>query len=187
MLFAERKSFIAGVISTTCVSVAKCPVSRNWTFAFGRSFRNASAPAGMKKGSFLPQMASKAGFDLRKYSCNIGDCPRRQRIARLQNEASAPRTDTESRAHLDTLPQVDSSRPIRLYLHAGAIALRRERTRKRVAAKNRRASGGRLKTHHLSIVPIRVRIPPLQARCYAAAKAARTAMTRTFFLYGLGY
>ena len=59
---------MAAAISTTCVSVAKCPVSRSWTFAFGRSFRYASAPAGMKKGSFLPQIASKGGFDLRKYS-----------------------------------------------------------------------------------------------------------------------
>ena len=48
--------------------VAKWPVSRNWTCAFGMSFRNASAPAGMKKGSFLPQIASNGGFDFRKYS-----------------------------------------------------------------------------------------------------------------------
>ena len=59
---------MADAISTMCVSVAKCPVSRNWTFASGKSFRNASAPAGMKKGSFLPQIASKGGFDRRKYS-----------------------------------------------------------------------------------------------------------------------
>jgi hypothetical protein len=37
-------------------------------FASGRSFRNAFAPAGMKNGSFLPQIASKGGFELRKYS-----------------------------------------------------------------------------------------------------------------------
>jgi hypothetical protein len=29
-------------------------------------FRNASAPAGMKKGSFLPQIASNGGFAFRK-------------------------------------------------------------------------------------------------------------------------
>ena len=68
MLFASKNSLIAAAISTTWVSSAKCPVSRNWTFAFGTSFRKASAPAGMKKGSFLPQIASKGGFDLRKYS-----------------------------------------------------------------------------------------------------------------------
>ena len=58
----------ATAMSTTCVSVAKCPVSRNSTCAFGRSFRKATAPAGTKKGSFLPQIASKGGFRLRKYS-----------------------------------------------------------------------------------------------------------------------
>ena len=57
-----RNSFIAAAISTTCVSMAKCPVSRNSTRAFGMSFRNASAPAGMKKGSFLPQIASNGGL-----------------------------------------------------------------------------------------------------------------------------
>src|SRR5262244_2379743 len=66
--FATRKSFMAEAISTTCVSSAKCPVLRNWILAPGISFRNASAPAGMKKGSFLPQIASNGGFDLRKYS-----------------------------------------------------------------------------------------------------------------------
>jgi hypothetical protein len=39
--------------------------------ALGMSFRYASAPAGMK-GSFLLQIASKGGFDLRKYSWNFG-------------------------------------------------------------------------------------------------------------------
>ncbi len=48
---------------------------------------------------------------------------------------------------MDMLPQVGSSRPIRFDLHADAIALRRGGTRERVAAKNRRTSGGRLKTH----------------------------------------
>src|SRR5580700_543336 len=63
---ARRNSFIAAAISSTCVSTAKCPVSRNSTRAFGMSFRNASAPAGMKKGSFLPQIASNGGLAFRK-------------------------------------------------------------------------------------------------------------------------
>ena len=45
----------------------KMSVSRSWTFALGKSFRKASAPAGRKKGSFLPHTASKGGFDSRKY------------------------------------------------------------------------------------------------------------------------
>src|SRR5215813_2169813 len=44
------------------------------------------------------------------------------------------------------LPQVGSSRPIRLDLHADPIALRRERTRERVAAKEWRAAAGPSKT-----------------------------------------
>src|SRR5579862_2681543 len=64
----SKNSFIAAAISTACVSIAKWPVSRNRTCAFGRSFRKASAPAGMKKGSFLPQIASNGGFAFRKYS-----------------------------------------------------------------------------------------------------------------------
>ncbi len=67
-------------------------------------------------------------------------------LSRLQNEASARRADVESIAHPDMLPQVGSRRPIRLDLHADSIALRREGTRERVAAKKRRAAGGRLKT-----------------------------------------
>ena len=68
MSFALRNTFIAVAISVACVSIAKCPVSRSSTFACGKSFRNASAPAGMKNGSFLPQMASRGGLHLRKYS-----------------------------------------------------------------------------------------------------------------------
>ena len=36
--------------------------------AFGLSRGKALAPGGMKKESFLPQIASSGGFDLRKYS-----------------------------------------------------------------------------------------------------------------------
>ena len=67
-------------------------------------------------------------------------------LSGLQNEASARRADVENIAHPDVLPQVGSSRPIRLDLHADSIALRRERTRERVAAKKWRAAGGPLKT-----------------------------------------
>src|SRR5215472_11206866 len=42
-LFAARNLFIASAISAACVSIAKWPVSRNSTRAFGMSFRNASA------------------------------------------------------------------------------------------------------------------------------------------------
>src|SRR5215467_16178264 len=44
------------------------------------------------------------------------------------------------------LPQVGSSRSIRLDLHANPIALRGERTRERVAAKEWRAAAGPSKT-----------------------------------------
>src|SRR5262249_35693376 len=64
--FASRNSRIAVAISTTWVSVAKWPVSRNWTRASRMSLRNASAPAGMKKGSCLPQIASNGGCLSRK-------------------------------------------------------------------------------------------------------------------------
>ena len=69
-------------------------------------------------------------------------------LSGLQNEASARRADVENIAHLDMLPQVGSSRSIRLDLHADAIALCREDTRERVAAKKWRAAGGPLKTQH---------------------------------------
>src|SRR5215468_10104465 len=65
-LFPARNLFIASAISTTCVSIAKWPVSRNSTSASGTSFRNAFAPAGMKNGSFLPQIASNGGLAFRK-------------------------------------------------------------------------------------------------------------------------
>jgi len=51
---------MAVAISVACVSSAKCPVSRKSIFAFGKSFRNASAPAGMKNGSFLPKWQVEA-------------------------------------------------------------------------------------------------------------------------------
>src|SRR5262249_49765652 len=63
-----------------------------------------------------------------------------------QNEASARRANVESIAHPDTLAQVRSSGPIRLDLHTDSIALRRERPRERVAAKERSNAGGPLKT-----------------------------------------
>jgi hypothetical protein len=47
-------------ISSQCVSRAKCPVSKNVTFASLMSRSNASAPAGKKNGSPLPQTASRA-------------------------------------------------------------------------------------------------------------------------------
>jgi hypothetical protein len=44
-------------------------------------------------------------------------------LSGLQNEASARRADVEGIAHTDMISQVDSSRPIRLDLHADPIAL----------------------------------------------------------------
>jgi hypothetical protein len=64
----------------------------------------------------------------------------------LQNEASARRADVEDIAHPDKLPQVGSSRPVGLDLHADPIALRREGTRERVAAKQWWAAAGPPKT-----------------------------------------
>ena len=52
---------IADAMSSTLVSRAKCPVSRNVTAALGTSRLNASAPGGTKKLSFLPHMASNGG------------------------------------------------------------------------------------------------------------------------------
>src|SRR5262252_2507391 len=67
-------------------------------------------------------------------------------ISGLQNETSARRADVKSIAHVDMVPQVCSSRSIRLDLHADSIAFRRQRTRERVAAKKWRSTGSRLKT-----------------------------------------
>ncbi len=59
--FTARNSFMTAAISTTCVSNAKWPVSRNSTRAAGMSRRKASAPAGRKNGSFFPQIARNGG------------------------------------------------------------------------------------------------------------------------------
>src|SRR6516225_11318414 len=56
-LARERKLRIAAAISSQCVSRAKWPVSKKRTSASGMSRLNASAPAGRKNGSFLPQAA----------------------------------------------------------------------------------------------------------------------------------
>ena len=48
-------------ISLEWVSSAKWPASRRRMTAFGRSFWNALAPAGMKETSFFPQMARSGG------------------------------------------------------------------------------------------------------------------------------
>src|SRR5882724_7646177 len=67
-------------------------------------------------------------------------------LSRRQNEAPARRADVESIAHPDMLAEIGSSRPIRLYLHADSITLRREGAREGVAAKKWRTAGGPLKT-----------------------------------------
>src|SRR6516225_5877606 len=67
-----RRSRIAAAISAACVSKAKCPVSKKRTTALGISRLNASAPAGRKNGSFLPQAARKRGLEARKYSWKAG-------------------------------------------------------------------------------------------------------------------
>src|SRR3546814_18265741 len=54
-----RKPRISAAISAAWVSSAKCPVSKKRTTAAGMSRLKASAPAGRKKGSFLPQTARK--------------------------------------------------------------------------------------------------------------------------------
>src|SRR5258705_2102261 len=69
-------------------------------------------------------------------------------LSRLQNEASARRADVESIAYPEMVSQVDSSRAIRLDLHADSITFRRSWTRERVAAKECRAAGNGLKTHN---------------------------------------
>lgn len=62
----RRKPAMASAMTAACVSRAKCPVSRNRTWASGMSRRNASAPAGRKNGSFRPQIASSRGRCVRK-------------------------------------------------------------------------------------------------------------------------
>jgi hypothetical protein len=69
---ADRKRKICSAIGWACSSRAKCPVSTKWISASGTSRLNASAPAGMKKGSFLPHTASTGGLTLRKVSCHFG-------------------------------------------------------------------------------------------------------------------
>src|SRR5436305_12495615 len=65
-------------------------------------------------------------------------------VTGLQNKASARRADIHGVAHVKVIPQVSSGRAIRFHLDADPIALRREGTRKRVAAKKRRLSGSPL-------------------------------------------
>ena len=63
---------IASAISLTWVSSAKWPVGTKRMSASGISRLNASAPAGRKNGSLLPQTASSGGWLARKYSWNLG-------------------------------------------------------------------------------------------------------------------
>src|SRR5262245_6650470 len=67
-------------------------------------------------------------------------------FSRPENEASARRADIERIAHPDMVPQVCSSRPIRLNLHADTITFCRGSIRKRVTAEKWRSAGGPLKT-----------------------------------------
>src|SRR5262249_54789 len=67
LYWGTRKSRMAGAISAAWVSSAKCPVSSRRTTASGMSRLNASAPAGRKKGSWRPQVASNGGRSVRKY------------------------------------------------------------------------------------------------------------------------
>src|SRR5262249_31343569 len=66
-------------------------------------------------------------------------------LAGQENETAARHADIESIAHSYTVPQISSSRPVRLDLHADSIALSRDGTRKRVASKEWRAASGPLK------------------------------------------
>src|SRR6202142_4048642 len=65
-LKGARKSRIDSAISSQCVSSAKWPVSKKRISAPGMSRLNASAPAGRKNGSFLPQTAKSGGLRSRK-------------------------------------------------------------------------------------------------------------------------
>src|SRR5262245_61847754 len=69
---SARNSRMATAISSQCVSRAKCPVSKNATCASLMSRLNASAPAGRKNGSLLPQTASNGGWCRRKYCWKVG-------------------------------------------------------------------------------------------------------------------
>src|SRR5262245_19436608 len=67
-----RKSRMLSAISLACVSIAKWPVSRKRTTAWGISRLNASAPGRRKNGSFLPHTAKSDGLWVRKYFWNDG-------------------------------------------------------------------------------------------------------------------
>jgi hypothetical protein len=69
-------------------------------------------------------------------------------LSGLQDEATSRRADVKSIAHPGMLLQVGSSRAISLDLHTDSIALRREGTRERVAAKQWRDAGAPLKTQN---------------------------------------
>lgn len=60
-------SRIAEAKSSTLVSRAKWLASKNRISAFGTSRLNASAPAGTKKASFFPHIASNGGRCVRRY------------------------------------------------------------------------------------------------------------------------
>ena len=66
-------------------------------------------------------------------------------LSGLQSESSARRADVEDIARPGMVAQIGSGRPIRLDLHADSITLRRGGPRERVAAKQWRGAGCRLK------------------------------------------
>src|SRR5262249_21405113 len=68
-------------------------------------------------------------------------------VVSLQNKASTRRTYVESIADAHMVAQLRSARAVRVNLHADPKALRRDRTRERVAAK-KRSSGGRLQAQN---------------------------------------
>src|SRR5262245_48279873 len=80
--------------------------------------------------------------------CRSGSRTERQDppFSRPQNEAPARRADFDSIALPHMVPQVVSGLTIRLDFHTDSIALRRRRTRERVAAEKRRAIAGPLET-----------------------------------------
>src|SRR3954454_17610597 len=59
--FSRKKRRILSAMNSMSSSSAKCPVSRRWISALGRSRLYASAPAGPKISSPLPQVTSVGG------------------------------------------------------------------------------------------------------------------------------
>src|SRR5262249_51645659 len=151
-LAEDRSRYVTGGVEILALLALRAgPAVTNIAAAVGEGGHEAADFCG--KWMMLPVASRMQPQDL---PCRVG---RRQRVQHcqdrrrsdsraeqhhgplpgLQDEASTRQADVENIAHPDMLPQVGSSRSIRLDFHADPIAFRREGTRERVATKERRA------------------------------------------------